>query len=97
MIELDYRIKAKGVARRLIPFIPENLREDFKLAALAYSLKENGLASASLTRATTSLPWKLKIKILLIFGFWVNMAERPIVVIAGIVAVPFIIFNLIFR
>jgi hypothetical protein len=96
MIEIDDSIAGLGVFRRLLPFVPENMRESFHAAAIQFSAGERRSSSAILKRATKELGWKKKIKILLIFAFWTNLVDAPWMVIAGILAAPFFLYSLIF-
>lgn len=96
MIEIDDSVVGFGVFRRLLPFVPENMQESFHAAAIQFSNGERRSSSAILKRATKDLGLKEKLRILFLFGFWTNMAERPLMVIAGILAVPFLLYSLIF-
>ena len=93
--EIDDSTAKKGLFRRLLPYIPEEMHKDFCAAALDYSFGERRSSSAILRRATKELEWKEKVRILLIFSLWSNVVDYPLLVIAGIVAVPIALFSLI--
>ena len=95
MIEINDSISKKGVFRRLLPYIPEQMHKDFCAAAVDYSFGENQSSSAILKRATKDLAWKEKIRILLIFSLWSNVVDQPLLFIAVILAVPFGLFSLV--
>lgn len=96
MIEIDDSVAGLGVFRRLLPFVPANAQEGFRAAAIQFSNGESRSSSAILKRATNGFGLKEKLRTLFLFAFWRNMVERPLVVIAGILAVPFALFSLIF-
>lgn len=96
MIEIDDSIAKLGVFRRLLSFVPGNLQESFHAAAIKFSNDERRSSNGILTRATKGLPWKLKIKVFLIFALWTNMAESPFLTLAGILSVPVLLYTLIF-
>lgn len=96
MIEIDDSVARLGVFRRVLPFIPEDLQESFHAAAVKFSNDERRSSSTILKRATKELGWKEKLRILFLFAFWTTMVDAPLMVIAGILAVPFLLYSLIF-
>jgi membrane protein YqaA with SNARE-associated domain len=95
MIEIDDSIYRKGLFRRLLPCVPDDLHKDFCAAALDYSYGDRRSSSVILKRATKDLEWKEKIRVLLIFSLWSNVVDSPLMVLAGIFAVPFALLALV--